>query len=176
MRQSENPYQAPATLSSPSTSLDSHSQVYACPKCGRGTSSLKRYDFPEVMYAVLFSQRESKTVTACPSCLRRYLLGWGTLSLFTANIKWPIAIAPLMICRFLASFRRGNNLGNTSVMKGVLGAFALIGLVAGCLATPLVLAILVLASPEIRPTLLMAFGGCIAALTVFGVLGALADV
>jgi hypothetical protein len=176
----DNPYRPPAARLEPAASPDAKLELYACPRCRQSTSSLKRHDFPQVIFALLFRQTESKTITACPRCLRRYLLGWGALSLVTANLVWPIAIAPLLICRFIASFRRGHYLGEASAWKSVLGAIAVVGLVICCVTAGLTGAILVLAlvlaTPESMYPVLMIFGSCVTAMIVFGILGAIADV
>ena len=111
-----------------------------CPGCGEPTDSLKTYEFPRLTFYGFGASYHIERITACPSCLRLYLLQWASLAGITANLAWPVVIFPLLVSRLFASFLPGHYTGAKSILKklasGVLGlllvvaAFALaIGIV-----------------------------------------------
>jgi hypothetical protein len=105
-----------------------------CPVCGADTDSLKTFDFPHVVFLVIAHSHRVERVTACPGCLRRYLLRWGSLSVVTANLLWPVLIFPLLISRLFASFLPGHRTAKKSILKKLAAAAVGILLVASAFA------------------------------------------
>ena len=153
----------------------------SCPVCQRATTSLKRLEFPRVVFLPFLPifchcSYRIDILTACPRCLRRYLAYWGIVSLIPANLLWPLVVFPLLLCRLLASFLPGHRLKKKSLPKKIVGGVAVIGIVPASLLAGIWTVVLFTGSPETSQALLALLGYSVITLAVFAVLGALADV
>ena len=67
--------------------------VIVCPVCQEPTDSLKRL---RVMYLfiflILFVQGGGVDHTACPSCMRQFIVKRTLINIVTANLVWPIVL------------------------------------------------------------------------------------
>jgi hypothetical protein len=151
-----------------------------CPACGQITKSLKQYEFPQVVFVFLiffhYTSYRKETVTACPSCLRRYLWVWGIRTLIPANFVWPVIVPPLFASRFLSSFRPKPFLGKRSLLKKIVGGVAIVGLALSSVAAFLLAAGLLIGPPEGRSEVLPILAGALVSVLVFTVICALADI
>jgi hypothetical protein len=89
-----------------------------CPRCGRGTTSLKRYrmyDF--VLFLWVAFSWQTATYAACPPCMRK-LLGWrALLNAVPANALWPVVLL-LHGALALASYTQGHSRGVVRALRG----------------------------------------------------------
>jgi hypothetical protein len=60
--------------------------------CHVPTLRLRAYELPYVVFLVIYSVWQSKTVTACPTCIRPKLLKNSLFNLFTANVCSPLPL------------------------------------------------------------------------------------
>lgn len=86
-----------------------------CPACGRPTDSLKTYPLVHLANLFFAFSVRREVVTACPQCMRRRLLQWGTAELLAANVFWPFFIFPILGFRLITSFRRGATASTAAV-------------------------------------------------------------
>ena len=80
-----------------------------CPHCAAETDSIKQFTIATSILCLLvhFSWKPVH-YTACPNCMRKYILGRMAVNLISANITWPIFVVVSWGPQFARSFFRGH--------------------------------------------------------------------
>ena len=78
-----------------------------CPICDRETDALKEFGVIETFFFMgIFAKWQMVTYTACPRCMRTYLLKRLLVNFFATNFLWPIMIVPPFLIQFARTFWR----------------------------------------------------------------------
>ena len=80
-----------------------------CPICEEETNSLKEHAVMQTLFFIgIYAKWESVEYTACPSCMRIFLVKRLIVNFFASNVLWPFLIVPPFLYRFVASFKIGH--------------------------------------------------------------------
>jgi len=80
-----------------------------CPHCGKESDSIKQFTIATGILCLLvhFSWKPVH-YTACPDCMRKFILGRMAMNLISANLTWPIFAVVSWGPQFARSFSRGH--------------------------------------------------------------------
>ncbi len=80
-----------------------------CPRCGRKTDSLKRFDLADwFVFLLVFWWMRKSTHTACPQCIRKAVVVRSLRNLVPANVG-NIILIPINLAVIIATFTKGHN-------------------------------------------------------------------
>lgn len=80
-----------------------------CPHCGKDSDSIKQFTVATgVWFLLLYFRWRPVHYTACPTCMRKFILGRMAINLIPANLTWPAFVVISWGPQFARSFSRGH--------------------------------------------------------------------
>jgi hypothetical protein len=83
--------------------------LLTCPQCQRPSDSLKRHRLHyRVVFLLVAAWMQMRDYTACPACMRAFLVQRTLVNLPGANLAWPV----ILVCNavhYAGSYRRGHS-------------------------------------------------------------------